>query len=133
MQQKYDRQQRAFDDARMQRKADIAAAKNDAAAKAAESDYAYGGGMGDIAGNTGKTAGNTARMADSMDMAEEDLQSMRDMAEAEVINRFTTAELTVNMGGITNQVNSQMDLDGINSYLETSIFEVLETAAEGVY
>ena len=37
------------------------------------------------------------------------------------------------MGGITNQVNSQMDLDGINSYLETSIFEVLETAAEGVY
>lgn len=87
----------------------------------------------DLVGNTGKTAGNTARMADSMDMAEEDLQSMRDMAEAEVINRFTTAELTVNMGGITNQVNSQMDLDGINSYLETSIFEVLETAAEGVY
>ena len=87
----------------------------------------------DLVGNTGNTAGNTARMADSMDMAEEDLQSMRDMAEAEVINRFTTAELTVNMGGITNQVNSQMDLDGINSYLETSIFEVLETAAEGVY
>lgn len=87
----------------------------------------------DIGGNTGNTAGNTARMADSMDMAEEDLQSMRDIAEAEVINRFTTAELTVNMGGITNQVNSQMDLDGINSYLETSIFEVLETAAEGVY
>lgn len=87
----------------------------------------------DIGGNTGNTAGNTARMADSMDMAEEDLQSMRDMAEAEVINRFTTAELTVNMGGITNQVNSQMDLDGIGSYLEEQIFGVLETAAEGVY
>ncbi|MDD3251914.1 MAG: hypothetical protein PHV18_05070 [Lachnospiraceae bacterium] len=86
-----------------------------------------------IGGNTGNTAGNTARMADSMDMAEEDLQSMRDMAEAEVINRFTAAELTVNMGGITNQVNSQMDLDGIGSYLEEQIFGVLETAAEGVY
>lgn len=86
-----------------------------------------------IAGNTGSTAGNTAAMADSMDMAEEDLKSMRDMAEAEVINRFTTAELTVNMGGITNQVHSGMDLDGIGSYLESSIFEVLETAAEGVY
>lgn len=87
----------------------------------------------DISGNTGNTAGNTARMADSMDMAEEDLKSMRDMAEAEVINRFTTAELTVNMGGITNQVSSQMDLDGIGSYLEEQIFGVLETAAEGVY
>lgn len=86
-----------------------------------------------IAGNTGSTAGNTAAMANSMDMAEEDLKSMRDLAEAEVINRFTTAELTVNMGGITNQVNSGMDLDGINNYLESSIFEVLETAAEGVY
>lgn len=86
-----------------------------------------------IAGNTGSTAGNTAAMADSMDMAEEDLKSMRDMAETEVINRFTTAELTVNMGGITNQVHSGMDLDGIGSYLESSIFEVLETAAEGVY
>lgn len=97
----------------------------------------YGSGIqstwDDIGANTGNTAGNTARMADSMDMAEEDLKSMRDMAEAEVINRFTTAELTVNMGGITNQVNSQMDLDGIGSYLEASIFEVLETAAEGVY
>lgn len=91
------------------------------------------GGIGDIGANTGNTAGNTASMADSMDMAEEDLKSMRDLAEQEVINRFTTAELTVNMGGITNQVNSQMDLDGINSYLEESIFEVLETAAEGVY
>lgn len=92
-----------------------------------------GSALGDIAGNTGGTAGNTARMADSMELAEEELKSMRDMAEQEVINRFTTAELTVNMGGITNQVNSGMDLDGIGSYLEETIFEVLETAAEGVY
>lgn len=110
---------------------DLAAASSYSIAAMAYDDLA--GGIGDIGGNTGNTAGNTARMADSMDMAEEDLQSMRDMAEAEVINRFTTAELTVNMGGITNQVNSQMDLDGIGSYLEEQIFGVLETAAEGVY
>lgn len=110
---------------------DLAAASSYSPAAMAYEDLA--GGIGDIGGNTGDTAGNTARMADSMDMAEEDLQSMRDMAEAEVINRFTTAELTVNMGGITNQVNSQMDLDGIGSYLEEQIFGVLETAAEGVY
>lgn len=86
-----------------------------------------------IHNNTGDTAGNTAAMADSMEMAEEELKSMRDMAEQEVINRFTTAELTVNMGGITNQVNSGMDLDGIGQYMEDTIFEVLETAAEGEY
>lgn len=110
---------------------DLAAASAYSPAAMAYEDLA--GGIGDISGNTGNTAGNTARMADSMDMAEEDLKSMRDMAEAEVINRFTTAELTVNMGGITNQVSSQMDLDGIGSYLEEQIFGVLETAAEGVY
>lgn len=72
-------------------------------------------------------------MADSMTMLDEDLEYLRDLAEQEVINRFTTAELTVNMGGITNQVNSNMDLDGIGNYLEGIIFERLETAAEGVY
>ena len=89
--------------------------------------------MEGIYNNTGNTAGNTAAMADSMEMAEEELKSIRDMAEQEVINRFTTAELTVNMGGITNQVNSTMDLDGIGQYMEDTIFEVLETAAEGDY
>ena len=126
--------------AEMQRRADLAKMKNDAAKQAAANDAAaqfaasdVGAGLGNIGNNTGNTAGNTARMADTMDMAEEDLKSMRDMAEQEIINRFTTAELTVNMGGITNQVNSQMDLDGIGQYLDDVIFETLETAAEGVH
>lgn len=103
-------------------------------------DGLYDGGGGGIANtwdginqNTGNTAGNTAAMAESMDMAEEDLKSLRDIAEQEIINRFTTADLTVNMGGITNQVNSNMDLDGIASYLDEAIYETLEIAAEGVY
>lgn len=125
------------DAARASREDEIRRAKKGTQNSAA--DYAAAGGYGseipaydDIAGNTGKTAGNTAAMAKSMDMAEDDLKSLRDMAEQEVINRFTTAELTVNMGGITNQVNHQTDLDGIGSYLEDTIFEVLATAAEGV-
>lgn len=98
--------------------------------------FGLGGGQSipqDISNNTAATAGNTAAMADSMTMLDEDLEYLRDLAEQEVINRFTTAELTVNMGGITNQVNSNMDLDGIGNYLEGIIFERLETAAEGVY
>lgn len=83
--------------------------------------------------NTNDTAKNTAATADALDITDEELKSMRDMAEREIINRFTTAELTVNMGGITNQVNSNMDLDGIGRYLEKAIFETLEVAAEGEY
>lgn len=81
----------------------------------------------------GDTSKNTGKIADSMEIAEEELEYLRDMAEQEIINRFTTAELTVNMGGITNQVNSYMDLDGIGDYLDSVIAETLETAAEGVY
>lgn len=83
--------------------------------------------------NTGRTADNTAAMADRVNMMDEDLKYMRDMAEQEIINRFTTAELTVNMGGITNQISGQMDLDGISDYLGNVIFETLDTAAEGAY
>lgn len=97
----------------------------------------YGGGVQEswdnINANTGNTANNTAAMANSMDMAEEDLKYLRDVAEQEIINRFTTAELSVSMGGITNQITSQMDLDGIGNYLSGVIYETLETAAEGVY
>jgi len=132
-QQQIAEQQRAADRARMERQAAIAAAKAEAGSAKNSAEESYADGIGDIAGSTAATAGNTSKMADSMDMAEEDLKSMRDMAEQEVINRFTTAELTVNMGGITNHVSSNMDLDGIGSYLEDTIFEVLETAAEGAY
>ena len=47
-----------------------------------------------IHNNTGDTAGNTAAMADSMDVLDEDLKYMRDAAEQEVINRFTPVSYT---------------------------------------
>lgn len=80
-----------------------------------------------------ETAKNTAKMADSMDMGEEDLKYLRDLAEQETINRFTTAEIKVDMGGITNKVESDIDLDGIVTYLEDKLYETMETAAEGVH
>lgn len=146
-QTEYEMKKRAVEEARAQREAAIEAAKAEREEEKKAEDDTYPNGyspesvpyeelppnLSTIGDNTGATAGNTAAMADSMTMLDEDLEYLRDLAEQEVINRFTTAELTVNMGGITNQVNSNMDLDGIGNYLEGIIFERLETAAEGVY
>ena len=87
----------------------------------------------DIKDNTGETAGSTDKMSKSIDMAEEDLKYLRDIAEREVINRFTTAEVSVNMGGVTNNVNSNTDLDGLVTYIAENLEETLATTAEGVH
>lgn len=86
-----------------------------------------------ISSDVGDIKGNTGKLADSMDFAEEDLKYLRDLAEQDVINRFTTAEIKVDMGGIYNQVSSDTDLDGIVDYLAGGIYGVMETAAEGVH
>lgn len=88
------------------------------------------GGMGssvdDIAGNTGD-------IADSLDITEEDLKYLRDIAEQETINRFTTAEIKVDMGGITNHVSSDTDLDGMINHLTEVLEEQMAISAEGVH
>jgi len=78
-------------------------------------------------------AGNTGDIKDSLDITHEDLKYLRDVAEQEAINRFTTAEISVNMGGINNTVNSNMDLDGVIDYMVTGINEAMERTAEGVH
>lgn len=79
-----------------------------------------------------KTANNTDKMKDSLNITEEDLKYLRDIAEQEVINRFTTAEINVDMTN-HNTVNSDMDLDGIVTYMKDSIVESMQSAAEGVH
>lgn len=80
-----------------------------------------------------ETASNTARMADSMEVATEELQYMRDLAEREVVNRFTTAEIKIDMSGMRNQISKETDLDGVINYLTETLTETLQTAAEGVH
>ena len=85
----------------------------------------------DIAGNTGDTAGDTARIADSLDITDEDLKYLRDIAEREVIDRTVFSSVTVDMGGVTNQVNSMSDLDAIPDYLNNVLQEQISISAEG--
>ncbi|WP_455715443.1 tape measure protein [Anaerosporobacter sp.] len=78
----------------------------------------------------GDTAANTAEVAKSVSDSTEELKYLRDVAEREVINRFTTAEIKVDMGGINNNINSNVDLDGIVTYLEDTLNETLASTAE---
>lgn len=85
-----------------------------------------------IYGNTGDTAGNTAAMSDALDIAEEDLAYMRDIAEREAINRFTTAEIKVEQHN-ENHIAKDADLDGIMDAWANDFAEKLDVSEEGVH
>ncbi len=89
-------------------------------------------GQNEVQSNIADIATNTASMKDSMDVSSEELKLLRDLAEQEVINRFTTAEIKVEMKNDMT-VNSEMDLDGIIDYLSEGVNEAMEKSAEGVY
>ena len=76
---------------------------------------------------------NTDDIADSVGITEEDLRYLRDLAEMEAINRFTTAEVKIDMTGMTNRIDSNMDLDGVITMFTDGFAEALEIAAEGVH
>lgn len=76
---------------------------------------------------------NTGSTAASLKTTEEDLKYMRDLAEQEVINKFTTAEVKIDMSGMTNRIDSNMDLDGVLTTFTEGFAEALEVAAEGVH
>ena len=89
--------------------------------------------LSDIGDKVGDVAGNTGSIAASMNVTEEDLKYLRDVAEQETINRFTTAEVKIDMTGMTNRIDSDMDLDGVLNALTEGFAEALTVAAEGVH
>jgi hypothetical protein len=88
--------------------------------------------LGDIPTNLKDTAGNTGKMANAMDLAEEDLEYLRKIADMEWRKEFTTAEIKVDMSNY-NTVNGDSDLDGIVTKLSQKLYEELDMVANGVY
>lgn len=89
--------------------------------------------LDDISNNAAMTAANTGAAADALTATTEELEHLRDIAERDAINRFTTAEVRIDMTGMTNRIEGNADLDGVISELTDGFTEALVTAAEGVH
>ena len=94
--------------------------------------YNVGNSLDNIYKSADDTAANTAATADALDIAEEDLAYLRDIAEQEAINRFTTADLRVEFTA-NNSINSNLDIDGVCDYMANRTAEQLALVAEGVH
>lgn len=88
--------------------------------------------VGKTSGSAGKTADSVSNIEDTLNLAEEELELLRKLAEQEVINRFTTAEIHVDMTN-NNKIDSSMDLDGIVTHLSNKLYEELGVVASGVH
>lgn len=106
-----------------------AQAKADAAADSSAEQTA----LDSIGADTAGINDSARSAAASLKETTEDLKYMRDLAEQEAINRFTTAEVKIDMTGMTNRIDSDMDLDGVLNTLTEGFAEALEVAAEGVH
>lgn len=87
-------------------------------------------GVGD---NLGSIAGDTGAIKDSMEITQEDLKYLRDIAERDAIDKYTTAEIKVDMSGMQNNINSGDDIDGFMTKLTDSVNEAVDNMTEGVH
>ncbi|HBG7071705.1 tape measure protein [Clostridioides difficile] len=87
--------------------------------------------LNDAAKGAKDTAGNTAKMAKTMDKSQEDLKYLRDIAEQEVINRFTGVNIKIDMNN-TNNISKDADVDGIVNILTEKLNDAMVVSAEGI-
>ena len=92
-----------------------------------------GADLGDAAKSGKETAGNTGRIADTIDPLDEDLKYLRETAEIDAINKYTTASVQINLGGVNNTINNDQDVDGMVDYLVDSLREAMANGAEAVH
>lgn len=76
---------------------------------------------------------NTKKTGDMLELSHDEISYLRDLAEREAINRFTTAEVKVDVGGITQHIASALDLDDVVDYMTNKMEEGIAIAAEGSY
>lgn len=88
-------------------------------------------GSSDLGKSAKDTAGNTAKMAKTMDKSQEDLKYLRDIAEQETINRFTGVNIKIDMNN-TNNISKDTDVDGIVNVLTEKLNDAMVVSAEGI-
>ncbi len=86
-----------------------------------------------VASDIGDISDDTGSIADSVSATEDEIKYLREIAERDVINRFTTAEIKVDMSGMSNNITNGLDIDGVIDHMAAGASEALEIAAEGVH
>lgn len=84
------------------------------------------------ADNTGKGANDAKRAADALDSTADDLAFLREAAEREAINKYTTATIHIDVGGVTAGDTGGNDFDGVLRRLNDVLIESVENGAEAV-
>ena len=92
-----------------------------------------GPGMDAVGSDISSIADSTGTMAKSLEISGEELEYLRDIAERDAVNRFTTAEVQIDLTGMTNKIEGTTDIDGVIRELTDGFTEALLTAAEGVH
>lgn len=82
--------------------------------------------------NLGNIAGDTGAIKDSMDITQEELKYMRDIAERDIIDKYTLAEVHIEQNN-TNNISSGDDIDGFMTKLTDSVNEAVDNMTEGVH
>jgi tape measure domain-containing protein len=98
-----------------------------------EDDYASALNGSGVAGNLDTIAEDTGGIKDAMDITEEDLKYLRDIAEQEAVNRYTVAEVNIDQSGMQNTIKNGNDLDGFMSGFTDSVNEAIDSITEGVH
>lgn len=94
--------------------------------------YDTGSTLDNISSNTGAIANNTEKTANALEMSAEELRRLRDIAERNAINQYTTARIHIEMNN-NNNINSTDDLDGIVEALEKRLEDAMIEVSEGVH
>ena len=120
--------------AHQSRLAEIAQAQAEAFAEAQGTEVNDGtqDSLDNLADYSAVTASNTGAVADSLEVAEDNLAWMKDIAEREIIDRTVFRDIKVDMGGVQNVVNTETDLNKVTQYLVETIEEQMAVSAEGV-
>lgn len=96
-------------------------------------DMSKSGDVGDqIAANTGDTAGNTKGIKDALDSSADDLRFLKEAAEREAINKYTTATIHIDAGGMQVYNNERRDFDGMLRRFADVVQEATVAGAEAV-
>ncbi|MBS4958407.1 MAG: tape measure protein [Clostridium sp.] len=92
-------------------------------------------GLGDLGTSSNPLAveGTGKDGAVDVDMADEDLQYLRDIAEREYINKFSTATLAPNIQISFGDVHEEADADKVAGRIKKILQEEIALASEGVY